>query len=119
MKLKTVFILMALCGTLLAAYSLRLHEHVLSADEAQVRHACRQLCKLGLSAQTGADTDAGLLGDVVGAFAGRACDAMDDHTPVLLECRDRLTAQGVSVATYRCVSLARALPEARDCSADL
>ncbi len=74
---------------------------------------------LGPSAQAGAGGEAGLLGDVVGAFTGKACDAMDDHTPVLLECRDRLTAEGMSVATYRCVAGAKALPAARDCSADL
>lgn len=113
MKLKTVLWWMAACGLVLGAYSLELHEHVLGADEAQVRHACRQLCKLGLVQTAGAD---GVVGDVVGAFAGRACEAMDDHTPVLLECRDRLTARGLSVAQWRCLTGSASVEVARGCA---
>ncbi|MEZ4269273.1 MAG: hypothetical protein R3F39_23190 [Myxococcota bacterium] len=117
MSMKSVVTLMVVVGALLGAYSLRLHEHLLSADESEARHACRQLCKLGLMDAAGA-TDTALAG-IANAVAATACTTMDDETQLLLDCRDRLMGLGISVATYRCVVRAHSAEEARDCSGDL
>jgi hypothetical protein len=117
MSMKTVLTLMALTGALLAAYSLRLHEHLMTVDESEARHACRQLCKLGLMDAAGTEDTA--LAGLANAVAARACATMDDETPLLLDCRDRLTGLGVSVATYRCVVRAETAAQARECSGDI
>jgi hypothetical protein len=117
MSMKSVVALMAVVGALLGAYSLRLHEHLMDADEAEVRHACRHLCKLGIMDAAGA-TDTALAG-IASAVAASACSTMDDETPLLLDCRDRLLGLGVSVATYRCVVRATTAAEARECSGDI
>ncbi|MCB9727989.1 MAG: hypothetical protein H6744_12040 [Deltaproteobacteria bacterium] len=117
MSMKTVLTLMAVVGLVLAAYSLRLHEHVLSADEAQARHACRHLCKLGIMDATGA-TDSAVAG-LANAVAASACSAMDDETRLLLDCRDRLLGLGMSVSTYRCVVRAETAQAARACGEEI
>lgn len=117
MSMKSVVALMAVVGALLGAYSLRLHEHLMDADEAQARHACRHLCKLGLMDVAGG-ADSALAG-IANAVATTACTTMDDETPLLLDCRDRLLGVGMSVATYRCVLRAESAAEARECSGDI
>ncbi len=114
MSLRTVLILMALVGAALAAFSFGLHERFVSADEPQVRHACRKLCTLQVQQAAGGARD-GLLGDVAGAFAGRACEAMDDGADALIGCRDRLFGANLKVSDYRCVLRAQSLPDAERC----
>lgn len=117
MSMKSVVTLMVLVGALLGAYSLRLHEHFMDADEAEARHACRQLCKLGIMDVAGA-ADTAFAG-FASAVAATACTTMDDETPLLLDCRDRLLGLGMSVATYRCVVRATNAADARKCSGDI
>ncbi len=118
MSLKTVLVLMAFTALVLGAFTMRLHEHVMTADEPQARHACRSLCKLGMVGFA-EDSLGGAAGDLARALAGRACEAMDDATPILLECRDRLLAAPISVADYRCVIGAKTEGEAHACSTAL
>jgi len=103
---------MALCsGTVLAFFSLGLHECAVSAGEAQVRMACRSICALG--AQAGAVD--GAVGEMATSFEGVACGAMSDEAPQLLRCRDALQATEMSVADYHCLRDAEDQEEARDC----
>ncbi|MGM0575491.1 MAG: hypothetical protein ACQEXJ_07145 [Myxococcota bacterium] len=117
MSMKTVLTLMVVVGLLLAAYSFRLHEHLITVDENKARHACRELCKLGLMDAAGVDEES--VGGLGSALAARACDAMDDDTELLLDCRDQLVGVGLSVADYRCIIAAKTKEEARACHESL
>jgi hypothetical protein len=101
MTMKTVLSLMAGVGILLLGYTLSLHEHVLSADEAEVQRACRHLCRLNVSSFTGKPD--GALGQLTDVMVGAACESLEDEAPELTGCRERLLGQAISVATYRCV----------------
>ena len=109
---------MALVGLLLVGFTLKLHEHVLQADEAQAHQTCRQVCKLRLM-----DLTDGVKGTAVGGlvdmFAGETCEAMDTGLDVLRDCRDRMRAGGLTVAGWRCVSVAKSMSEARACAPEL
>ena len=116
--MKKVLISMALVGALLVGFTLKLHEHVWPADEAQAHHACRQVCKLELTglADSGGDNP---MGSLVNMFAAGTCEAMDEGLEVLKDCRQRLLAGGMTVATWRCVSVARSMTEAKVCDPNL
>jgi len=108
-------LIMALCtGTVLAFFSFGLHECALSAEEAEVRVACRSICTLsGKAGTTGAV--GGPMGAIASSFQGVACGAMSDEAPQLLKCRDQLMMTQMSVADYHCLRDAESLAEARDC----
>ena len=114
MTQRTVLV-MALCtGTVLAFFSLGLHECAVSAGEAEVRVACRAICALGDEAgPTGAV--GGAMGELAASFKGVACAAMSDEAPQLLRCRDTLSTREMAVADYHCLRDAESLGEARDC----
>ena len=61
MTLKTVIQLMCIVGLLLVGFTFGLHEKIIGADEAQVRAACRQVCKLGVLKEANADPSSLLL----------------------------------------------------------
>jgi hypothetical protein len=113
MTMKTVLTLMAAAGILLLGYTFNLHEHVLSADEAEVQRACRHLCRLNVSTFTGKPS--GALGTLTDVMVGAACESLEDEAPQLSGCRERLLGQDVSVATYRCVMGASSSAAAKTC----
>lgn len=117
MSMRTVVILMAIVGSLLLGYSWHLQDHFIRANEGEVRIACRELCRLRVQAVAG--PKGSTLGSLASAFAGTACAQMDDHTEVLLDCRDRLMAAGVTVSTYRCIARAHTLARAQACDESL
>jgi len=116
--MKKVLVSMALVGVILVGYTLKLHELVWPASEAQAHQACRQVCKLQFTdlAETGQDNPMGAL---VNMFAAGTCEAMDEGLEVLKDCRERLQAGGMTVATWRCVSVARSMADAKACDESL
>ena len=120
---KKVFTAMAIVGLLLAGYTLKLHEYALPASEEQAHHACRQICQLGLLNAAGANS-ASPLAAVTAMIARSACETMDDGLQVLTECRERMNARGLTVATWRCLasidpSNSEAMAQAKACDASL
>lgn len=116
--MKKVLISMALVGLLLVGFTLKLHEHVLGADEAQAHQTCRQVCKLRLVGLT--DSMQGSpMGGLMNLFAGETCEAMDTGLDVLRDCRDRMRAGGLTVAEWRCVSQAKSMSEVSACNPNL
>ncbi|MEE2780348.1 MAG: hypothetical protein VYE15_07485 [Myxococcota bacterium] len=120
---KKVFTAMAIVGLLLTGYTLKLHEHVLPASEEQAHHACRQICQLGLLSAAGAES-ASPLAAVTAMIARSACETMDDSLQVLADCRERMGARGLTVATWRCLasidpSASDAIASAKACDASL
>ena len=108
-------LVMAICtAVVLSFFSLGLHHCALSAEEAEVRLACRSICELGTRAEP-RDAVPGAMGELATAFQGVACRAMSDEAPQLLRCRDALSATGMSVADYHCVRDAESLAEAHGC----
>jgi hypothetical protein len=116
--LKTVIQLMCIVGVVLVGFTLGLHEKIIHADEAQVRAACRQVCKLGVLHEANADPSS-LLGNLAASLSGHACDAIDENTPFLDGCRERLTHANISVSDYRCIVTAKTMPEAQQCHESL
>ena len=105
----------AMCsGLVFAFFSLGLHECAVSAEEAEVRAACRAICTLSNAARP-AETVGGTMGELVSSFKGVACSAMSDEAPQLLACRDALQAREMSVADYHCLRDAGSLATARGC----
>lgn len=113
MTMKTVITLMALAASLLVASTFGLHEYVISADDAQIRRACRHLCRVSLSSVTGENS--GVLGRLTNVVVGAACESLEDEAPEFSGCRGRLEGQGITVATYRCVMGATSEEVARAC----
>lgn len=111
--MKTVLILMAISGSLLAGYSMSLHEYVIAADEAEVQRTCRHLCRLKLTSVTSSPD--GALGQLTDIMVGAACENLEDEAPELTGCRERLLGQQITVSEYRCVMGARAHKEAMAC----
>lgn len=108
-------LIMALCtGTVLAFFSLGLHECALSAGEAEMRVACRAVCDLSVEAGPRGAVG-GQLGELASRFQGVACSAMSDEAPQLLHCRNVLQTTDMSVADYHCLRDATSLAEARAC----
>ncbi len=106
---------MAVCtGVVLAFFSLGLHECAVSADEAEMRVACRAMCELS-TAPLRQGAVGGQLGEIASRFRGIACSAMSDEAPQLLHCRDILKTRSMSVADYHCLRDAEHLAEARAC----
>jgi len=115
---KKVFIAMAVVGLMLAGYTLKLHEHVLPASEEQAHHACRKICQFGLLEAAGAD-GGGPLASVTSMIARSACETMDDNLQVLTDCRERLRARGLTVSSWRCLSAADSMAQAKACDQSL
>ena len=114
MSMKTVLILMAISGALLAGYSLGLHEHLIAADEAEVQRTCRHLCRLKLTSVTGSPD--GALGQLADVMVGAACENLEDEAPELTGCRERLLGQQITVSDYRCVMRSTAHSQATECA---
>jgi hypothetical protein len=113
MSMKTVLILMAISGSILAGYSLSLHEYLIAADEAEVQRTCRHLCRLKLTSVTGSSD--GVLGQLTEVMVGAACENLEDEAPELTGCRERLLGQQITVSEYRCVMRARTKIESSAC----
>lgn len=113
MSMKTVLILMAISGSLLAGYSMSLHEYVIAADEAEVQRTCRHLCRLKLTSVTGSPD--GALGQLTDVMVGAACENLEDEAPELTGCRERLLGQQITVSDYRCVMRAQTQSGAAQC----
>jgi len=108
-------LIMALCtGIVLAFFSFGLHECSISAEEAEIRVACRAICTVSDKAGA-AGAVGGPMGALANSFKGVACGAMSDEAPQLLKCRDQLLMTQMSVADYHCLRDAKTLAEARDC----
>jgi len=105
---------MCIVGLLLVGFTFGLHEKIIGADEAQVRAACRQVCKLGVLKEANADPSS-LLGNLAVSLSGHACEAIDEKTPFLDDCRQRLTHGNISVADYRCIVTSKTMSEAEQC----
>ena len=115
MKPQTVLKLAVVAGLLLALWSFGVHHHFMTADEAQVRLACRSLCTLGAE-QRGAGVASDDAARLALSFSGtNNCGALSDDAPALVGCRDALLAAGISVSDYHCLADAESLSEANGC----
>ena len=114
MTQRHVLVMAGCAAAVLSFFSLGLHDCALSAEEAEVRVACRSICALGTDAAP-LEAVPGALGALATGFQGVACGAMSDEAPQLLRCRDALSASGMSVADYHCLRDAESLVEANDC----
>lgn len=114
MTQKHVLLMAAGTAVVLSFFSLGLHQCAITAEEAEVRLACRSICGLGTDAEA-RDAVPGPLGALATDFQGVACRAMSDTAPQLLRCRDALSATGLSLADYHCLRDAESLAEAHDC----
>ena len=116
MTQRHVLIMALVSGCVLAFFSFGFHECAMEAGEAEVRVACRTICKLGDQAGP-TESVGGAMGQVATSFKGIACSAMSDEAPQLLACRAMLLERNISVADYHCIRDAESLAAARDCGA--
>lgn len=117
MNARRVNILAGLTATLLAFFSLGFHEGAIDADEAQIRLACRSICKVSVTEQQGNAHRAPRWTDIVQAFKGGSCADMSDEDAALLRCVEALTRETISVRDYRCLKDTTSLSTLSKCDA--